>query len=151
MLSFAKSARKIRRAQLGSVGDAMKTERHFDWLNQKGFTLIELISIMIIMGVMGSVAISKYEGLSDTATEQVMVAAVNELNVRESLTWTNIKISTIGYTSDADVYAALNTDLGPKLKWNPGPAIGGGILSCGTRASALVRTPSSYGAAAKWH
>ena len=129
----------------------MKTERHFAKLNQKGFTLIELISIMIIMGVMGSVAATKYEGLSDTATEQVLAAAVKELNVRESLTWTNIKISKDGYTSDEDVYAALNTDLGPNLKWKAGPAIGGGILYCGTRSYALVRTPSSYGAAARWH
>jgi prepilin-type N-terminal cleavage/methylation domain-containing protein len=129
----------------------MKKKRHFDSLNQKGFTLIELISIMIIMGVMGSVAVTKYEGLSDTATEQVLAAAVKELNVRESLTWTNIKISKDGYTSDEDVYAALDTDLGPNLKWNPGPGIGGGILYCGTRSYALVRTPSSYGVAARWH
>lgn len=129
----------------------MKTERPFNMLNQKGFTLIELISIMIIMGVMGSVAVTKYEGLSDTATEQVLAAAVKELNVRESLTWTNIKISKDGYTRDEDVYTALDTDLGPNLKWNPGPGIGGGILYCGTRSCALVRTPSSNGAAAKWH
>ncbi len=129
----------------------MKTKRHFDRLNQKGFTLIELIAIMIIMGVLGSVAVTKYEGLSETATQQVLAAAVKELNVRESLTWTNMKISKDGYTKDEDVYAAVDTDLGPKLKWNPGPGIGGGILNCGTRAYALVRTPSSYMAAARWH
>jgi prepilin-type N-terminal cleavage/methylation domain-containing protein len=129
----------------------MKKKRHFDRLNQKGFTLIELISVMIIMGVMGSVVITKYEGLSNTATEQVLAAAVKELNVRESLTWTNIKISKDGYASDADVYAVLDTDLGPNLKWNPGPGIGGGTLFCGTRSCALARTPSSYGEAAKWH
>jgi prepilin-type N-terminal cleavage/methylation domain-containing protein len=128
----------------------MKTERHFDRLNQKGFTLIELIAIMIIMGVLGSVAVTKYEGLSDTATQQVLAAAVKELNVRESLTWTNMKISKDGYTKDEDIYAALDMDLGPKLKWHPGLGIGGGILNCGTRSYALVRTPSSYMAAARW-
>jgi len=135
----------------GSVGEAMETDKHLAGMNQKGFTLIELIAIMIIMGVLGSVAVTKYESLSATATEQVLAAAVKELNVRESLTWTNIKISKDGYTSDEDVYAALSTDLGPKLKWNAGPGIGGGILYCETRSTALVRTPSSYGAAAKWH
>jgi len=128
----------------------MRSEKHFNQLNQKGFTLIELIAIMIIMGVLGSVAVTKYEGLSDTATQQVLAAAVKELNVRESLTWTNMKISEDGYTRDEDVYAALDTDLGSKLKWNPGPDIGGGNLNCGTRSYALVRTPSSYGSAARW-
>jgi len=129
----------------------MKTGKCIAGLNQKGFTLIELIAIMIIMGVLGSVAVTKYEGLSHTATEQVLATAVKELNVRESLTWTNIKISEYGYTSNEDVYAAVETDLGPKLKWNPGPGIGGGTLYCGTRSYALVRTPSSEGQAAKWH
>ena len=129
----------------------MKTERHFDRLNQKGFTLIELIAIMIIIGVLGSVVVTKYEGLSGSATQQVLAAAVKELNVRESLTWTNIKISKEGYTGDEAVYSALESDLGPKLKWDPAPGIGGGILYFGSRSCPLVRTPSSYIAAATWH
>jgi prepilin-type N-terminal cleavage/methylation domain-containing protein len=129
----------------------MKTEKYIAGLNQKGFTLIELIAIMIIMGVLGSVAVTKYEGLSHTATEQVLATAVKELNIRESLTWTSIKISEYGYVSDEEVYAAIETDLGPKFKWNPGPGMGGGTLNCGTQSYALVRTPSSYGQAAKWH
>ena len=128
----------------------MKTQRHLERLNQKGFTLIELIAIMIIMGVLGSVAVTKYESLSDTAINQVLVSAVKELNVRESLTWTNMKISKGGYTGDEAVYVAVNTDLGSKFKWSPGPGIGGGILYCGTRACPLVRMPSSYARAAKW-
>ena len=40
----------------------------FSKLNQEGFTLIELISIMIILGVLGSVAIRKYDNLTNTAT-----------------------------------------------------------------------------------
>jgi prepilin-type N-terminal cleavage/methylation domain-containing protein len=36
--------------------------------NQKGFTLIELISVMIIMGVMSSVAVKKVDFIRDTAS-----------------------------------------------------------------------------------
>jgi prepilin-type N-terminal cleavage/methylation domain-containing protein len=78
--------------------------REFSVLNQKGFTLIELISVLIIMGVIGSVAIKKYDLLTDTANERVLTVAIKELNVRESLTWTNMKISGDGYTNDGDVY-----------------------------------------------
>jgi prepilin-type N-terminal cleavage/methylation domain-containing protein len=129
----------------------IKEEKTFLSRNQKGFTLIELISIMIILGVLGSIAVRKYENLTHTASERVLATAVKELNVRESLIWTNIKISSGGYTNDADVYKALNTNLGKKLKWNPGPDIGGGTLHCESASCALTRTPSSATAAAKWH
>jgi prepilin-type N-terminal cleavage/methylation domain-containing protein len=125
-------------------------EKKFISRNQKGFTLIELISIMIILGVLGSVAIRKYDNLTHTASERVLASAVVELNVRESLIWTNMKISSDGYTNDADVYAALNPDLGPRVKWNPGPDIGGGTLHCESASRTLTRTPSSITAAAKW-
>jgi hypothetical protein len=106
---------------------------------------------MIIMGVLGSIAISRYEGLSGAATKQVLAAAVKELNVRECLTWTDIKISGDGYTGDENVYAALITDLGPKFKWNPGPGIDGGTLYSGNQSCVLVRIPSSFAAAGRCH
>lgn len=123
----------------------------FSIQNHKGFTLIELISIMIIMGVIGSVAVKKYDNLTHTATERVLATALMELNVRESLIWTNMKISSDGYTNDADVYTLLDTDLGPRVNWNPGPNIGGGTLRCESASIALNRTPSSIAVAANWH
>jgi prepilin-type N-terminal cleavage/methylation domain-containing protein len=54
--------------------------------NQKGFTLVELLSVMIIMGVMGSVAVKKVDFITDTADVQALELAVKELNIRESLT-----------------------------------------------------------------
>ena len=71
-------------------------QKEFSILNQKGFTLIELISIMIILGVLGSVAIKKYENLTNTARERILATAVKELNVQESLIWANMKISSEG-------------------------------------------------------
>ena len=128
-----------------------KVEKKFLSRNQKGFTLIELISIMIILGVLGSVSIRKYENLTHTASERVLASAVKELNTRESLIWANMKISSDGYSNDADVYAALNPDLGKRVKWNPGPTIDGGTLHCDSASCVLTRTPSSITAAAKWH
>ena len=125
-------------------------QRELSVLNQKGFTLIEMISIMIILGVLGSVAIKNYDDLTHTASERILATAVKELNVRESLIWTNMKISSDGYTNDADVYAALDTNVGSRLKWNPGPEIGGGTLHCESASCILTRIPSSITAAAKW-
>ncbi len=126
-------------------------QKEFSILNQKGFTLIELISIMIILGVIGSVAIKKYDNLTNTARERILTTAVKELNVLESLIWTNMKISSDGYTNDVDVYTALNTNIGSRLRWNPGPNIGGGTLHCESQSCVLTRTPSTNTAAAKWN
>jgi type II secretory pathway pseudopilin PulG len=55
--------------------------------NQKGFTLIELISIMIIMGVMGSVAVKKVDFMTDTASTEALALAVKELRAFVILTF----------------------------------------------------------------
>lgn len=122
-------------------------------LNQKGFTLIELISVMIIMGVVASVSIQKFDIVSDTAGERALHLGIKELNIRESLTWSNIKISLDGYTNDADLWSVVVTDLdlGGKYLWDPGPHItDGGTLHFESQAIALNRQPSTTSAAGKW-
>ncbi len=118
--------------------------------NQKGFTLIELISVMIIMGVMGSVAVKKVDFVTDTASTRALAIMMKELNVRESLVWSNMKISNDGYTTDEDVFAALDKNLDAKFKWNPGPAIDGGTLHCESQSIVLNRIHSTTSVAGKW-
>jgi len=118
--------------------------------NQKGFTLIELISVMIIMGVMSSVAVKKVDFITDTASTKALDITVKELNVRESLVWSNMKISNDGYTTDEDIFAALDTNLGAKFKWNPGPTIDGGTIHCESQSIVLHRAHSANSTAGKW-
>jgi prepilin-type N-terminal cleavage/methylation domain-containing protein len=143
---FIQQKRGNKEATTGGI----RVQEEFSLRNQKGFTLIEMISIMIILGVLGSVAIKKYDNLTHTASERILATAVHELNIREKLIWVDMKISSDGYTNDADVYAALQTNVGSRLKWNPGPNIGGGTLHCESASCILTRTPSSITAAAKW-
>ena len=127
--------------------------KKIDSLNQKGFTLIELISVMIIMGVVASVSVQKFDIVSDAAAEQALHLGIKELNIRESLTWSNIKISTDGYTNDADLWSMVAPDLelGGKYLWSPGPHItDGGTLHFESQSIALNRQPSTPSAAAKW-
>jgi prepilin-type N-terminal cleavage/methylation domain-containing protein len=118
--------------------------------NQNGFTLIELISVMVIMGVMGSVAIKKVDFLTDTASTKALAIGVKELNVRESLVWSKIKISIDGYTKDADLFSTLDKDMGAKFTWNPGPTVDGGTLHCESQSIVLNRIHSTNSAAGKW-
>lgn len=126
-------------------------KRGFHNLNQKGFTLIELISIMIILGVLGSVVIQKFEQLSDTARARALATGLKELNIRESMVWTNMKISSVGYTMDENVFALVDKNLGAKYKWNPGPTIDGGTLHFENQSIGLTRAYSNGTSAARWH
>ncbi|MGD8741647.1 MAG: prepilin-type N-terminal cleavage/methylation domain-containing protein [Desulfobacterales bacterium] len=125
--------------------------KKMDCLNQKGFTLIELISVMIIMGVVASVSIQKFDIVSDTAGVRALHLGIKELNVRESLTWSNIKISGDGYSSDAELFPLVDTNLGDAYRWDPGPDIlAGGTLHFKGNSIALNRQQSTETTAGKW-
>ena len=119
--------------------------------NQQGFTLIEMISMMIIMGVIASVAIQKFETLSDTAAEQALSVGVRELNVRESLSWTDLKISSAGWANDNETFAVVDTDLGTDYSWNPGATVDGGTLHFRSKPKVLDRDYSTITSAGNWH
>ena len=121
-------------------------------LNQNGFTLIELISVIIIMGVVASVSIQRFDLLSDSASQRVLHAGIKELNIRESLIWTNIKISLDGYTNDEDIFTAVDTNLGSGFKWNPAvpDRVTGGTLIFKSASKTLNRRVSTQSAAGKW-
>lgn len=118
--------------------------------NQKGFTLLELMSVLIIMGVMFSVAINKYDQLSDSANLTALTAGIRELNSQEALVWIDMKLSDTGWTADVDVYNTVKKSLGQGYTWNPGPTIAGGTLHYGSQSVALVRTPSTLSDVGTW-
>jgi prepilin-type N-terminal cleavage/methylation domain-containing protein len=126
--------------------------KRLNGLNQNGFTLIELISVMIIMGVVASVSIQRFDLVSDSASQRVLHAGIKELNIRESLIWTNIKISLDGYTNDEDIFTAVDTNLGSGFEWDPAEPdrVTGGTLTFKSAAKTLNRQVSTRSAAGKW-
>ena len=119
-------------------------------LTQKGFTLIELISVLVIMGVMASVVIKKFDLLTDNASITALKAGVKELNTQESLIWIKMKLSETGWAADLDVYDAVDKNLGTEYSWSPGPNISGGTLHYRSQSVALMRNESTGKTPGSW-
>jgi prepilin-type N-terminal cleavage/methylation domain-containing protein len=119
---------------------------------QQGFTLIEIMAVLVIIGVLASVAIKKYMYIGEAANLKAIEAGVTELNSRETLTWTDQMFSSGGYQSDNAVWTAMSADtfLGPEYSWSGAPSETGGTLVFAGQSAALTRTSSDSTTPAKW-
>lgn len=126
--------------------------------NEKGFTLVEIIAVLILMGILAAVAVPRYIDLTSNAETRAIEAAIAELNGRENMNWANVKLSTAGWTTDAATFALLlpeidgtNGDLGTSYSWTSGPLITGGTLEFKSTSQNLTRDPSTTESPGFWH
>jgi prepilin-type N-terminal cleavage/methylation domain-containing protein len=118
--------------------------------SQSGFTLLEMMSVLVILGVIFSVTIHRFSALSETAYQKAIESAIQELNIRETLVWSDFKISQDGWQSDNDVFTRLDTTLGGGFYWKPSAGQLGGDLHFGPHKVTLVRVKSTSELAGSW-
>lgn len=94
--------------------------------NQKGFTLIELVVVMVIVAALAAFAIPKFFAMASATADKAYAAALDELNAREKQAWSLAKLNVVpGVTfSDEDhvwnphICPAGNIDLGSGYTWS---------------------------------
>ena len=121
-------------------------------LDPRGFTLIEIISVLVLLGMIAALAIPRYIALDQNAKDRAIDSGISELNGRESLVWADAKVSATGWQDDATVFATMDKSLGAAhYTWVVGPTVAGGSLSfqAGTPV-VLTRTPSTSLSPANW-
>ena len=118
--------------------------------NRSGFTLIEILVVLIILGVLASVVQSKFIDLGDNTENSAIEVGIMELNARDKLTWTDFKLSSSGWTNDNAVFATMNMNLGADYSWIAGPANSGGTMQFKSTSVLLTRDPSTNELAGWW-
>jgi len=116
--------------------------------DKTGFTLIEIMAVLVILGVIFPVTIKKFNNFADNAIIMQFDRIERELNVREMVTFADHRISG-RYTDDAALYAAIDYNLGD-AKWIAGPAPDGGQVGIKGITRALKRVQSSPKKPAAW-
>lgn len=117
--------------------------------NGNGFTLPEVIIVLIIMSVLGFLVVHKVLTLDSATTQKSFEYAVSELNSRESLTWSRIRTATGSGVNDDQVFAELDTNLGSEYRWSY-KTPDGGTLRFKEHEVQLGRTHASSSQPGSW-
>jgi prepilin-type N-terminal cleavage/methylation domain-containing protein len=117
---------------------------------EDGFTLVELIAVMIILGIIFTVVAVKFTGFINNAEQQIIDQAIAELNTREKHTWMNAKLK--GEYKDINTYVLERVDrqLGEGTTVSINEDSGVGEITIRGTSAKVIRSPTKTITPAIW-
>ncbi len=116
-------------------------------MNEKGYTLIEIIAVLILVAIISSIFVYKFVDLDASADENSLVRSISELNTREKMTWAQLKLAK--YIDDNDLFSKIDYNVSG-CGWTLGPTNTGGTFRCGKAEKNLTRSISTKKEPALW-
>ncbi|MEW6217970.1 MAG: prepilin-type N-terminal cleavage/methylation domain-containing protein [Thermodesulfobacteriota bacterium] len=110
-----------------------------------GFTLLEIVAVLVLLALLAAVAVPKYLDLTEEAKLRALDEAVAQLNSRENLTWSSYKLTDTATWDDSVLQARMTTALGDHYTWT-----GNDVSFEGGPARTFNRQASTAQAPARW-
>jgi prepilin-type N-terminal cleavage/methylation domain-containing protein len=107
--------------------------------DKNGFTLIEIIVVLVILAILTAIAVPKLIDMSGNTENRMIDTAIAKLNTIEKMKWLEDKVAS---DYKGDDFLDINYDLGTNYIWVSRNATGG-ILSFKNRDYVLIRIPSN--------
>ncbi len=114
--------------------------------NQNGFTFLEVLAVLVIIGVIAVAFVPKVIKVDKTAETIAINKTIRELNQREKMEWSKIKIGDESYTDEElDELLVIDRFLGDSYKWS-----GDNVLHFKATVITLERIPATNKKPAEW-
>ncbi|MCF8093294.1 MAG: type II secretion system GspH family protein [Desulfotignum sp.] len=119
--------------------------------HESGFTIVEIISVLVILGILSTVALVDFFNLQERIRLKMVDNVISDLNNRESLFWATQTESQADH-DDSIIFNLVDPwNIGVRFTWSSGPeASGTSTITLGPTVVDVKRTPSTTGEAGFW-